>query len=526
MVEVFLFIFRYKIKKDPCNLGLRCREFFALSKRGQRKVIDIYFDDLDEGVDIGNCFTSKESRYYGDEGEVTFFDSCYFCKKLIEFNAKNLYLIDRFNISYDKKNNLIDRAIDVIKRDKMNISIDDFLVYPNNLPEALGTSNSFMRFIVSIDKYNIKYIIYNEKAPEEQRELIREVVNSLEKDKFDIERFYLNDKVLPKILITNIDFIVYMIENDITNVRYLTDKIISKLTGNEMMRVIDAIMKSFDDKENVDFLFNNSDLGSYLSRNVEFINYILSKDVDNVKYVDWHNIVSGDIKRIIDGLALKLVRDKNNTFDYNKYSFKGIFRQNYMFMAYLIDRDKRNIREVEVVDKDEVSRLVDIYLNKYRKEVYDRDDYLDDYGYVKSIFLHNKYMLSYLIKNDNRIFECIDFVVNDQMNEVIEVILKQMNNKSFEFYNECFLRGGKYPVVLSNSYRFMREVIDRNFNNLAYMDISMIDDKNLKRIINYAFRMVYYIRGSIKGLSFDIEGYFKDSDIYHNEYFQECLRSL
>ena len=72
----------------------------------------------------------------------------------------------------------------------------------------------------------------------------------------------------------------------------------------------------------------------------------------------------------------------------------------------------------------------------------------------------------------------------------------------------------------------MREVIDRNFNNLAYMDISMIDDKNLKRIINYAFRMVYYIRGNNKKLSFDIEGYFKNSAIYQDEYFQECLRSL
>lgn len=348
----------------------------------------------------------------------------------------------------------------------------------------------------------------------------------MDDDKFEIERFYLNDKVLPKILVSNIDFIVYMIENDITNVRYINDKILSKFTSGDMRRVIDAIMKSFDDGDSVNFLFNSSDLGNYLSRDLEFVSYILNKNVDNVKYVDWHNIVSGDIKRIIDGLALKLVREKNNTFDYNKYSFKDIFRQNYMFMAYLIDRDRKNIRDVCVVNKEEVSKLIDIYLNKYRKEPYDREDYLDDYGFVKNIFVHNKYMLAYLIKNDNKIFECIDFVIDDQMNEVIEVILKQMNNKSFEFYNECFLRNGKYPVVLSNSYRFMREVIDKNFNNLAFMDISMIDSKNLKRIINYAFRMVYYIRGSIKGLNFDIDGYFKDSDIYKNEYFQECLRSL
>ena len=59
-----------------------------------------------------------------------------------------------------------------------------------------------------------------------------------------------------------------------------------------------------------------------------------------------------------------------------------------------------------------------------------------------------------------------------------------------------------------------------------FIDISMIDNKELKRIINYAFRMVYYIRGNNRNLNFDIDGYFKDSDIIHNEYFQECFRSL
>ena len=54
----------------------------------------------------------------------------------------------------------------------------------------------------------------------------------------------------------------------------------------------------------------------------------------------------------------------------------------------------------------------------------------------------------------------------------------------------------------------------------------MIDNHELKRIINYAFKMVYYIRGNNRNLNFDIEGYFKDTDIYKNEYFQECLESI
>ena len=72
----------------------------------------------------------------------------------------------------------------------------------------------------------------------------------------------------------------------------------------------------------------------------------------------------------------------------------------------------------------------------------------------------------------------------------------------------------------------MRYVIDKNFNNLSYIDLSMMDKRELKRIINYAFRMVYYIRGNNKKLSFDLEGYFKNSEIVHDDYFQECLKSL
>lgn len=72
----------------------------------------------------------------------------------------------------------------------------------------------------------------------------------------------------------------------------------------------------------------------------------------------------------------------------------------------------------------------------------------------------------------------------------------------------------------------MRYVIDKNFNNLAYIDSLNVDDKTLKRIINYAFRMVYYIRGNNGNLNFDIDGYFKNSDIINNAYFKECYRSL
>ena len=72
----------------------------------------------------------------------------------------------------------------------------------------------------------------------------------------------------------------------------------------------------------------------------------------------------------------------------------------------------------------------------------------------------------------------------------------------------------------------MKYVIDKNFNNLAYIDTSMIDEKELEKIINYAFRMVYFIRGDNKTLNFDLEGYFNNSMIINNDYFKECLKSL
>ena len=72
----------------------------------------------------------------------------------------------------------------------------------------------------------------------------------------------------------------------------------------------------------------------------------------------------------------------------------------------------------------------------------------------------------------------------------------------------------------------MRFVIDKNFNHIAFIDTSMIDKRELKRIINYAFRMVYFIRGDNKKLNFDFEGYFKNASILEDEYFQECLKSL
>ena len=197
-----------------------------------------------------------------------------------------------------------------------------------------------------------------------------------------------------------------------------------------------------------------------------------------------------------------------------------------MFMAYLIDKDKKYIKDIMVPNKDEVNKLVDIYLNKYRKYKFNIKEYIDDTGYINNYLIENKYMLSYLLRNDNDIFKYINFMGIDNSKEVVEVIVKELEKGNIEFNNNNFLINNKYPIPLSNSYLFMRYVIDKNFNNLAYIDTSMIDKKELKRIINYAFRMVYYIRGNDKRLNFDMDGYFKNSMIAEDEYFKECLKSL
>jgi hypothetical protein len=523
MLETFLFLFRYKIKKNEVNLPLHCSEFFKLSTEHQKRVIDIYFEKFGN-ISIDYYFNSDKARYYFENKEVSFFDSYYFCNKITLMDINNLVFIDKFGISEKEGLELIDKVLK--KNINVKLDINKILVYPDNLPKRLATNVEFMKYIVSNNIYDVKYMIYNEEIPQAQRELIKDVISKARTKKFRLSKFLVKDKVLPKILLENIDFLVYIIENDINNVKYLDSKIINNFTDSNWHSITKAIIKYMDNNNcSIGVIEDNFYLVRYLNRDYEFVNYMINKDVNNIKYVDWHNITSKEIKLIIDNLALKLVREDID-FDCYEYSFNNILRENYMFMAYLIDRDKHNINKILVNDKDDIRKLVDIYLNKYRKCKFDIYNYLDDNGYVCNNLVEDKYMLSYLIRNDNNVFRYMDFVTISNSRDIVETILKEIHRKSFVFNNDSFLVNGKYPIILSNNYRFMRFVIDKNFNNLSFIDISLIDERTLKRIINYAFRMVYYIRGNNRKLNFDLEGYFSNSEIVKNDYFQECLRSL
>ena len=525
MIEVFLFIFRYKILKDETSLATHTKEFFKLSDKSKNKVLDKYFNSLDKNFNIDYYFNSKESRYYENGEELSFFSNYYFCKKIIELNIYNIYLIDIFNLSNNKINHLIEYTIKLINNNNIDLDINRILIKDNILPERLSSNIEFMKYLTKLDIYNIKYITINKDKQNSQRELIKEIISLSKKKAFNIMNFTIN-KTIPPLLLSNIDFLSYIIENDIENINYIDNQLLENETDTNKQKITNSIMKYLDNNNApISILEDNEILSNNLNKDYDFINYMINKDVDNIKYVDFHNIPNSYTTKIINNLALKLVKEKID-FDYNIYPFKKLFRQNYMFMAYLIDKDKTNIKDIMVSNKEDVDKLVDIYLNKYRKMKFNTKEYIDDTGYINNYLVENKYMLTYLIRNNNNIFKYIDFLNLNNSKEVVEVILKEINNKTFEFKNESFLVNDRYPIPLSNSYLFMKYVIDKNFNNLAYIDISMIDKKELKRIINYAFRMVYYIRGDNKNLNFDLEGYFKNSMIVENEYFQECLRSL
>ncbi len=525
-MKTFLFNLKYKIKKDPKNLGLHCKEFFSLKDNVQKKVLDIYFKNASKKLEIGYYFDNKDARFYDDGREISFFNSYYFCRKIIELNINNISFFDKFKISNSRLEKLFNYTMEIIKKYKIKIKVDKILRYPSNLPVYLSSNVEFMKYLVNFDYYNIKYITRNEEKIEAQREIIRDVINKIKDEEFNIKKFMLDDNVIPDLLINNIDFIIYIISHDIDNINYLDDRILDGLIDKDNKRLVNAIIEYVNCNDiDIRRIFKNRDLGIYLSRNVDFLINIINLDEDNIRYVDFHNMVGSDIKKIINKLALKLVKEDID-FDYQKYPFRNILMKNYMFMAYLIDRDRHNIKYLDIDNEDEVNKVIDIYLNKYRKCKFDVEDYLDSNGNVKIMFVKNKHMLTYLVRHDNSIFKYIDFDLLDNADSLIEVIIKYMGSKSFSFNNEAFLRDGRYPILLSNSYLFMREVIYKNFNNLAYIDTTFVDKQILKKIINYACRTVYYLRGNDKRLTFDLDGYFKNSMIIHDEYFRECLKSL
>ena len=124
------------------------------------------------------------------------------------------------------------------------------------------------------------------------------------------------------------------------------------------------------------------------------------------------------------------------------------------------------------------------------------------------------------IRFNNELIGKIDF--NHCSDEISDIILKEAKIYNFNFDNNYFLRNGKYPRQIANNYELMKYIVDRDYNNLAYIDVDTIDKEKLIDIINYAFTKVYYMKIDKKEVDFDIKNTFKNSKIIKNAYFKEC----
>ena len=528
MIKVWFFIWKYKILKKPINLSYHAREFFLLSFRQQKKVLDDYFERFGDDDGLVYYFDSDEARYYDDLEEKNFFQSYYFDKLLIEYRVDAIRLIDKFGISVDEKDRLVNYCLSLVQSHHLSLTSSELVHYPDDLPLFLSRSLQFMSYLVSLDEVNIKYMTYNEGNVSHQRELIKKAILKAMEKGTSPRKFFKKDGELPKILSSNLDFVLFLIEKDVSYISYLDESLLERQSIGEKKKIIDSIIgvlgKSPDD---LALLEKHFALSNLLNQDEDFIIYMLQLDLDFVRYVDWHHLSGNKRNRIVSYIA-DVLSSSDKKFDVMKYPFREIFFENYSFMNYLINKDFRWFTVSKVSDEDENKKLVDLFLELVSDSNYHfkLKDFLVDGEYLNSYIIDDDRMINFFFKNGVPVVKYIDFFRIKSSKRVVEYILNFISKKDFEFCNDDFLVNGKYPIPLSNNYRFMRYVIDKNFNYLAYIDISMIDSHELKRIVNYAFRMVYFIRGNNKNLNFDIDGYFKDSDIINNEYFQECLDSM
>ena len=176
--------------------------------------------------------------------------------------------------------------------------------------------------------------------------------------------------------------------------------------------------------------------------------------------------------------------------------------------------------EIPVLDKDMV--LNEFSNNELLSSL--NDNYIEEDNVINNNT--NIYMddISKLIREDNSVIKDIDFNLVDE--DMLDIILDETKIYNFRFNNNYFLRGNKYPKILSNSYKFMRYVIDMDINNIAYIDIYNVDSYNLKKIIDYTFRKIYFLQRDGNDITLDINGIFKGSDIINNDYFKDCLRYI
>lgn len=156
------------------------------------------------------------------------------------------------------------------------------------------------------------------------------------------------------------------------------------------------------------------------------------------------------------------------------------------------------------------------------------DDVIDtpilDKDLIPEEVYRDRESLSRAIRNDSSYIRYIDFNYRYDF-DIVDLILEETKIYSYVFHNEDYLRNNKYPTILSNNHTFVKYVIDKDFNNIFYVDTRCMSDEEVRGLINYTFRKVYYLREDDRGINFNINK-FSYSDIMNDSYFQECLKYL
>ena len=260
----------------------------------------------------------------------------------------------------------------------------------------------------------------------------------------------------------------------------------------------------------------------------------------NISYVNWVS------NAIIIGVFVFIV-----VFGINFVFCRSEFKSLFSIFQKMLFKKKKDVVVPTTVEQDEIdSLIIKNHLDDSHQEVVAPKPI---YDYDKDIKFHNEEVgmsfmhsdiiqptieieeyrdsfidedsISSAIRNDNSVIRNIDFDRQYDF-DIVKLLLNETRIYGFKFYNDDYLRDGRYPVILSNSYQFMRYVIDYDVNYLAYIDISSINDEELMKIIDYACRKVYFAKKERRDISFDLDGVFSHSDIIHYPYFQLCLKYL
>lgn len=181
------------------------------------------------------------------------------------------------------------------------------------------------------------------------------------------------------------------------------------------------------------------------------------------------------------------------------------------------DKNVKSIEDNELVRVEEEPILSsDSYINN--------DTPILDKDLIPEEVYRDRESLSRAIRNDSSYIRYIDFNYRYDF-DIVDLILEESKIYSYVFHNEDYLRNNKYPTILSNNHTFVKYVIDKDFNNIFYVDTRCMSDEEVRGLINYTFRKVYYLREDNRGINFNINK-FSYSDIMNDSYFQECLKYL